>query len=134
MSLGEELKQLREDLGLTQKDIATAIGIKRTTYNSYENSKTVPKYDVVKKIAKFYELSVKNYSEEPKSYTWLTLNAPEVEYELPNIDKELAGLTSDEKLIVRYLRTLEGKKRADFLEDIKNEYIDFVIKKLQEED
>ncbi|MBE6782461.1 MAG: helix-turn-helix transcriptional regulator [Ruminococcaceae bacterium] len=131
MNLGDALKQLREELGLTQKDVAAAIGIKRTTYNSYENSKTVPKYDVMEKIAKFYELSLKNYSEEPKSHTLLTLNAPTVEYELPKPDKELSGLTSDEKLLIRYLRTLEGKKRADFLEEVKNEYLEFVLKNFE---
>ena len=64
MNLGEALKSLREELGLTQKEVAAAIGIKRTTYNSYENSKSMPKYDVMEKIARFYELSLKSYSEE----------------------------------------------------------------------
>ena len=135
MGFGSKLKLYRDNRKLTQKEVAAAIGIKRTTYNSYENSKSMPKYDVMEKIARFYELSLKSYSEEekPKSMTELVLNSPPVEYEVPGRSKEMEDLTNDEKILVRYFRTLEGPKKEAFFEQVKNEYIDYIVKRLESE-
>ncbi|CAK1226944.1 Transcriptional regulator [Fructobacillus cardui] len=48
------LKELRKEKGYTLNDIAQAIGIKRGTFNNYENGKTEPKLETWEKLAKFY--------------------------------------------------------------------------------
>lgn len=52
------LRQLRESSGLNQKDFATSIGIKYTTYNGYETGKHKPNSDVLVMIADKYGVTV----------------------------------------------------------------------------
>lgn len=52
------LTQLREDLGLTRKDVAEKLNIDQTTYGKYELSKRQPDYDTLQKLATFFNTSV----------------------------------------------------------------------------
>lgn len=52
------IKEARERVGLTQKELATALGIKPTTFNGYENGTHDPKSDILILIAKKCETSV----------------------------------------------------------------------------
>lgn len=46
------IKEARERVGLSQKDLATALGIKPTTFNGYENGTHDPKSAILILIAK----------------------------------------------------------------------------------
>lgn len=52
------IKEARERVGLSQKELATSLGIKPTTFNGYENGTHDPKSDVLVLIAKKCETSV----------------------------------------------------------------------------
>lgn len=52
------LKELREEKGLTLDDIENITGIKRGTFNNYENGKTEPKLDTWGKLAVFFDVPV----------------------------------------------------------------------------
>lgn len=52
------LKELREAKGLTLDDIENITGIKRGTFNNYENGKTEPKLDTWGKLAVFFDVPV----------------------------------------------------------------------------
>ena len=52
------LRQLRDSIGLNQKDFAASIGMKQTTYNGYETGKHKPKSDVLIMIADKYGVTV----------------------------------------------------------------------------
>lgn len=55
----ERLKQLRkEKKGLTQEMVAKQIGIAKTTYSAYEQSKRQPDYDTLNRLAKYFNVSV----------------------------------------------------------------------------
>ena len=58
MSFKENLRQYRETTGLTAKDFATLIGIKYSTYISYEAAGKEPKYDTLQKIAAALHVSI----------------------------------------------------------------------------
>lgn len=61
MKFGEKLKKLRTEKGLKQEEVATAVGISRRTYISYEQEGRYPrKRDVYAKLAKTLECEV-NY-------------------------------------------------------------------------
>ena len=65
------LKDLREDHDLTQKSIAELLNIAQTTYSQYELSKRDIPYEIIIKLAKFYNTSVDyilNLTEEKKPY------------------------------------------------------------------
>ena len=52
------LKELRLEAGLTQKDLANAIEVGRTTISEYESGKIVPKQEGLLKIANHFNVSV----------------------------------------------------------------------------
>ena len=58
MKFNERLKELRTELGLTQRDAAKHLGIRRTTVSEYESGKIVPKQDNLVKLASFLGVSV----------------------------------------------------------------------------
>ena len=56
--LKTRLKDLREDKDLKQKNVAEILGIAQTTYSQYELSKRDIPYEVIVKLAKFYNTSI----------------------------------------------------------------------------
>lgn len=52
------LKQLRKEKGLTLDEIQSKTGIKRGTYNNYENGVTEPKLETWQKLADFFNVPV----------------------------------------------------------------------------
>ena len=51
------LRDLREDLDLTQKELAEYLHIKQNTYSQYENGQRQLPIDVLIKLAKYYKVS-----------------------------------------------------------------------------
>lgn len=61
------LKQLREEKGLTQEQIAKLLEIPRSTYCYYEKGKREMSYAMLIKIADFYEISLDElFDREPR--------------------------------------------------------------------
>lgn len=54
----EKLKELRIRKGLTHIEVSKALGIPQTTYSGYENQNREPKYEKLKEIADFYNVSI----------------------------------------------------------------------------
>lgn len=53
-----KLKQLRESLNITQKDLSKKLNMSPARYNNYETSKTQPDIATLCKIADFYGVSL----------------------------------------------------------------------------
>ena len=58
MCFPKRLKELRLNAGLTQKDLAKAIEVGRTTISEYESGKIVPKQEGLLKLANHFNVSV----------------------------------------------------------------------------
>ncbi len=58
MKLGDKLKKLREDKGLMQQDVCTALEIEQSTLANYENNRRIPKIDLLISIANYYGVSI----------------------------------------------------------------------------
>ena len=52
------MKSLREEKGLTMKDVANCVGLPYTTYVNYEKGAREPSSETLIKIAKFFDVSV----------------------------------------------------------------------------
>lgn len=55
---GERLKELREDKGLLNKDLAKAINVEPATITNWEKGNRSPKEDVLIKIADYFNCSL----------------------------------------------------------------------------
>ncbi len=57
MKFNERLKEIRRDSGLTQKDIYTRLQVSPNCYASWEQGRTQPDIENIKKLCKIYEVS-----------------------------------------------------------------------------
>ena len=58
VKLGERLKELRKEKGLTQKEVARRFNLNSVTYLHYEKSQREPSLSLLAEFAVFYEVSV----------------------------------------------------------------------------
>lgn len=58
MELNEKLAELREDMGLTQDELADKIHVARSTISGYENGTSQPSYSVLLQLADFFGVSL----------------------------------------------------------------------------
>ena len=58
MTLGELLRAARKAKGLTQKQVAEAVGIQLNHYQHYEYSKRVPRGEIMIKLIKTLDLDL----------------------------------------------------------------------------
>ena len=56
--LGKRLKELREERGLTQKELSEKLNLNSVTYLHYEKYQREPPLSVVADMAKFFDVSV----------------------------------------------------------------------------
>ncbi|WGQ11156.1 LexA family transcriptional regulator [Pedobacter gandavensis] len=69
-NISPNLKYLRKKKGLTQQQFADAMGIKRSLIGAYEEDRAEPKYDLLKKIAEFFDLTIDEFINESISDSW----------------------------------------------------------------
>lgn len=55
--MNKRLKNLRTNKGVTQKEVAYAIGIALTTYANYEQGTREPSIETIVKLCKYFECS-----------------------------------------------------------------------------
>ncbi len=68
--IANNLKYLRKKKDLTQQKFADAMGIKRASVGAYEENRAEPKYELLKKIAEFYELTMDELVNEKIDDKW----------------------------------------------------------------
>ena len=56
MNLNEYLIKLRNDMGVTQKNVADYLGVDVSTYAHYESGRRTPNYEKLQRIAEYYNL------------------------------------------------------------------------------
>lgn len=56
--IADNLRYLRKKKGVTQTEVAKALGIPTTTYNAYETGQNVPRDEMKVKIADYFDRSV----------------------------------------------------------------------------
>lgn len=58
MTVGERLKKLRTEKGLSQQELSKQIGINRSTYARYETNDNQADYETLQTLADFFSTSV----------------------------------------------------------------------------
>lgn len=57
MALTESLKRFRTQMGLTQKQVAEAIGMRESSYQRYEQGRSLPSVAILERIADAFNVS-----------------------------------------------------------------------------
>jgi len=88
MSLGEKIKKLRNEFGLSQEKLGKKTGIHSTHIGKYEANKTIPSADKLKKIAEVLKVSADYllFDNAPKTGK-IDINDPELLEKFRLIDK-----------------------------------------------
>ncbi len=56
MTFSQRLKQARENKGLTQAQVANAIGVAKSTYSGYETGNSEPSMNIIASLMKLFEV------------------------------------------------------------------------------
>lgn len=109
MNIGENIKKIRKDKGLQQKQVALEIGLDQSNYNKIENSKREPSVDVLNKLANLFGVSVDDMlnpdKESPKEITVEDKTTLEQVRLIQELDEE------DKHVIFRMIDTMLTKKK-----------------------
>jgi len=125
--IGKKLKELREDLGLKQLDIANELGVSRSTYTQYETGKSQPDLNTVSRLADYFEVSTDyllNKTDVPTPYRGANSDLDAT----PDFDTELKELLKDEDEL------LALKDFSSMSDESKKEIIQFIKFKKEQED
>ena len=63
-SINTELKRIRKERGVTQRELADAIGVAPSTISGYELGTRIPDYTVLEKIAKRLNVSIFDFLDD----------------------------------------------------------------------
>lgn len=114
------LKDLREEHGYKQKDLADMLGIARASYSHYETARNIPPSDCLCKIADFYKVPLSNLVRISHAYSINDCAASEIDAaELANWltmdDRELIAnyhkLSAHDKNIIKRLTRMMSEKK-----------------------
>ena len=100
--IGQRLKELRTNAGITQEKISNYLNISREAYSLYETNKRQMNYDTICTIAEFYNVST--------DYL-LGLSDEKCRFELTTEEEELINLYRslnhrDRKLLISISKTM----------------------------
>lgn len=104
MELGEIIKELRINKGLTQERLGQLINLAESTISLYESNKRSPDYETLKKIADFFEVTTDyllGRTNKKKlaniNNSTIKSNSLEQDYFLDDLLKRVPDLTDKEK-------------------------------------
>ncbi|WP_270588766.1 helix-turn-helix domain-containing protein [Faecalibacillus intestinalis] len=112
MTVGENIKKIRKEKGLTQKELGKLCGMSEAQIGQYENGLRNPKMETLEKIANaldisYFELLDISETTKESNIQKITLNV-----EIKNIDEE----TKKAEKLIELLK--EAKSLADDLASI----------------
>lgn len=108
----ENLKKYRKLAGLRQDDVARVIGLDRSAYAYYENGKTEPSIDNLKRIAMAFGVDINTLVDFGTSqHACEFCNEPQGGYSAPGIisEMDLSKCSADERTIIACYRACSDK-------------------------
>lgn len=121
--LKERLRYLRNLHGFTQKQVADALNIERSTYTYYETGKTHPDLNAIVKIARIYNVTLDYLLVGDNARPRISAPDPEYQshaFDLP-CDTDFMNLNSQERNLIMLFRLLEDDMKEMILEKAKEE-------------
>lgn len=116
MNIGENIKKIRKEKGLQQKEVAAKVGSDQSNYNKMENGKREPSAMVLKKLSDLFGVPVDFFFNPnpkiPKEVRITDKTANEQLQLIAQLDKE------DKVVIYKMIDTMLTKKKfKQFFQD-----------------
>ena len=135
--LAANLKLLREQHELTQKQVADALNIERSTYTYYERGRTLPTFATIYKLAKIFNVSIDalagvslpSAASQPEGERLYGDENGGVLFQEPSlppmyrVKSPLASLPDEEKGLLLKFRQLSSEKKEELLQQL-NKYLE----------
>jgi HTH-type transcriptional regulator, competence development regulator len=124
--VGERLKKLRGNM--TQEDIAKFLGISRARYSHYENGRSEPDNETLKKLADFFNVTTDyllGRTDEPHGYV---VREQSFTYPKTDNEKEINTLAKINELIKEYGIEQMGFFDIEKWKSLSEEEIEEIIK------
>ena len=112
VNISRKLRQYRESCGLSQKQVAQALSLSRSTYTKYETGETEPNLLTLVRIAAIYRVSPVELLPE------LDVEKKRLEgvAEKNILDSPICNLTRDERGLIAEYRALSEESQAKAIE------------------
>jgi transcriptional regulator with XRE-family HTH domain len=116
MSLANNIKRLREEKGILQKEIANEVGLGISHYSKIENGQREASVDLLDKLGKFYGISIDQIvhmgNDIPKEITLDDKTATEQARLISELDEK------DKNIVFGMIETMLTKKKfKDFFQN-----------------
>lgn len=108
MELGNRLKKLREEKGISQLELAEALSISNVMLSRYENNKRSPDYDTLNKFADFFQITTDYLLGRTKIRNPEELMAADAQVDYETLPPEIYNHL---KIIAQYFIDEDKKKR-----------------------
>ena len=141
MDIGNRLRKIRKEKGLTQKTLAEKLNVSTITIQNYENGRRKPNLEMLNKISKLLEVDISKFLKEDKKTTLLNkktgelvvLDTPNIELEKCKSKLQLTEITTEvitelEDSIHEYLAVISPVEKNGF----NSEKIDELVSKVNE--
>ena len=112
MQIGENIREHRKKVGLSQKELGKRLGVSQQNIAQYETGKRMPKLETVRKIAKALDTDIGNLLKVNKdgisSYDFTSFNYEEIKAALCDIMPDIKEVIENEnndreaKLLLSY--------------------------------
>ena len=120
MIIGKRLKHLRTSANLNQSQIAKILNVSQRTISNWENDIAQPSYELTKKMAMLYNVSVDYlYSNDTKTLEFINNKRKEIAENIKNNkDDFLTYTTKNLVLKINNIRQKDNLQNEDFAEMI----------------
>lgn len=115
--VADMLKKVRDEHNLKQHDIATVLGIDRSTYTFYETGKTCPSLPTMIKLAELYNCSLGYLAGTEENHPERKLRTGQVASSNPD---GISYLNKEEQLVIMCYRLIPEEKRDEVIEYLRN--------------
>ena len=115
MHIGENIKKLREEKGMLQKQVASTVGVHPSNYSKIEKGEREPSIEVIDKLAKMFGISIDQIvhleEDTPKEVVVEDKTTTEQINLIQQLDEE------DKKAVFRIISTMVTKNKfKDFFQ------------------
>ena len=118
--LGDRLRAIRKEYGLTQQNIADVLGVDRTTYTVYEGGSITPSPATLVKLSQIYNVTVGYLIGVEENHPELRKIPEEKQREKLLSSDPISLLKKEEKELMLYFRVLSDAEKHKIIDEMKD--------------